>query len=49
MKPKNKDLNGSAAAAFPLKAGETGYEGESNTGFVCNPCWIRHQMYWALL
>ena len=33
----------------PIVLAETGYEGESNTGFVWTPYWIRRQMYWALL
>jgi hypothetical protein len=33
----------------PLILGETGYEGEGNTGFPWSPYLVRRQAYWALL
>ncbi|MEJ7616266.1 MAG: glycoside hydrolase family 140 protein [Pyrinomonadaceae bacterium] len=33
----------------PIVLGETGYEGEANTGFPWTPYLVRRQAYWALL
>ena len=38
-----------AGRARPSILGETGYEGESNTGFTFTPALMRRQAYWSML